>query len=154
MLLAWFYYYLFYLNTFFLFLGKRNLHCMRWRYLESLQRFLGRTALQFRREFHERNVMSVRHQSYLFEARELIEQHRQHHFVRFLRQIGQEQNLIRWLFGCAGILYATRFSVGRRFLFLFTVRRNKTKINYLENVNDKKKTRTVFLRPMAPVLVV
>lgn len=89
-----------------LFLSKRNLHGMCWCDLEALQRFFGGTTLQFGGEFDERDIVTIRHQTNFFEAGKLIEQHGQHHFVGFFRQICQEQNLIRWLFG-GGIDVAT-----------------------------------------------
>lgn len=82
-----------------LLLGKRDLHSMRWGYLEALQRLFGRITLQFGGELDEGDIVPVRHQTHLLEARELIEQHRQHHFIGLLGQIGKEEDLIRRLLG-------------------------------------------------------
>ena len=38
--------------------------------------------------------MSAGDEADLLEARELVEQHRQHHLVRLLRQVRQEQDLV------------------------------------------------------------
>lgn len=100
-----------------LFLCKRYFHCVRRCDLEALQSLFGGTALQFSWELNKRNVVAIRYQSNLFKSRELIEQHRQHHFVGFFGKISQEQDLIGWLFGGAGVWYA-RLSICRWLLLL------------------------------------
>ena len=55
--------------------------------------------------------MSAGDEADLLEARELVEQHRQHHLVRLLRQVRQEEDLVgrrvghvsTWLGGLGGL---------------------------------------------------
>lgn len=84
-----------------LFLRKGDLHRVRRSNLEALKCLFRGTARKFGGEFDERNVVTIRHQTYLLESRELVEQHRQHHLVRLFREIGEEENLIRRLFRIA-----------------------------------------------------
>lgn len=67
-----------------LLLGERDLHRMRRRDLEALQRLFGRTALQFGGELNEGNIMAIGNETDFLEAGELVEQHGQHHFARLL----------------------------------------------------------------------
>lgn len=106
-----------------LLLGERNLHRMGRCDLEALQCLLGGTALQFGGKLDEGNVMSIRNETDFLEAGELIEQHGQHHFARLLRQIGEEQNLVGWLFSGACADAAKLPGASRSLLLLFTVKR-------------------------------
>jgi len=104
-------------------LGESDLHGVRRRDLEALQRLLGGITLQLRGKLHEGDVVTVRHETYLLEARELVEQHGQHHLVGLLGQIGKEKDLVgRLLRLCVRV----RVLRARRLLFLVPVGR-KTK---------------------------
>lgn len=97
---------------------------MRGSDLEALQSLLRGTAGQLGGELDEGDVVPVRDESHLLEARELVEQHGQHHLVRLLGQVGEEEDLIRRLFrvavdvhgrGCVRIRWIRRFlRSGRR----------------------------------------
>jgi hypothetical protein len=82
-----------------LLLSERDLHGVRGRNLESIQSLASCTALNLRRELHESNVVTSRHQTNFFESRELVEQHAQHHLVGLVGKVGEEENLVGWLFG-------------------------------------------------------
>lgn len=82
--------------------GEGNLHCVARRQLKAVERFPGGATLQLAGKLYERNVVTVRHQTHFFEAGELVEEHRQHHLVCLLRQVGQEQNLVGRLLSRGG----------------------------------------------------
>lgn len=116
-----------------LFLGKWNLHGVCRCDFETLQCLLGGAALQLGGKFHESNIVAIRHQTHLFEARELIEQHGQHHFIRFLWQIGQEENLIWRLFSSRCIIF-TWTSALLLFITENPTKNNPTKLIWLAKV--------------------
>lgn len=103
-------------------LGERYLHGVRRRNLEALQRLLGGIALQLGGELHKGDVVTIRHKTHLLEAGELIEQHGQHHLVGLLGQIGEEEDLVRRLFG---LCVRVRVLGAARLLLLVPVRNEK-----------------------------
>lgn len=141
-----------------LFLSKCNFHRMRWRYLESLQRFLGGTALQFRWKFNKRNVVTVRHQTNLFEAGELIEQleygndkrvndksvkmlsvwHTIDNIISFVSSGRFVKNKI-WFGGCSAVfVFALPESAFAAFFFFFSLKFPKKKNSLIITVRQSR----------------
>lgn len=80
-----------------LLLSERDLHGVCGSDFEAIESFSGCATLNFRRELNECDVVTTRNQANFFESWELGEQHAQHDFVGFVRQIGEEENLVWWL---------------------------------------------------------
>lgn len=81
-----------------LFLSKSDLNWVGWCDFETLQGVFGSTRLKLALELDKGDIVAARYETHLLETRKLIEQHCQHHLVRFFGQIGQEQDGIGWLF--------------------------------------------------------
>merc|ERR1719188_2660329 len=77
-----------------LLLGERDLHGFGRGDLEALQGVPCRRRLNLVLELDEGDVVPAGDEADLLEARELVEQHRQHHLVRLLGQVRQEQDLV------------------------------------------------------------
>merc|ERR1719300_1748541 len=78
-----------------LFFGKIDLHGSCGSYLETLEGVSCCCRLHLILELHKGNVMTSWHQPHLLEARELVEQHAEHHLVGLRGEVGQEENLVR-----------------------------------------------------------
>lgn len=73
-----------------LLLGKRDLHGIVLGDLEALQCIASGPCLYLIVKLHKGNVVPPGDQSYLLEARELVEKHGQHELIGLLRQVGEE----------------------------------------------------------------
>lgn len=90
---------------------------MCWSDFEAIEGLTSCSTLNFRRELKskflirlnqfrrsqathldESNVVTPRNQTHFFESGELVEEHAQHHLVRFIWKVGQEENLVGRLF--------------------------------------------------------
>merc|ERR550519_1858024 len=64
--------------------------------LEALEGVPSSCRLHLRFKLNKCNVVPSRHQSNLLESRKLVEKHAEHHFIGLLRQVGEEEDLVRW----------------------------------------------------------
>merc|ERR1712203_11427 len=78
-----------------LFLGEGDLDGGGGGDLEALEGVPGSSRLHLCLELHKCNVVSSRNQSDLLESRELVEKHAEHHLIGLLRQVGEEEDLVR-----------------------------------------------------------